>query len=59
MKEALKTEAHEAGCDFAEYLRDLIYMAKTGMTFGEHVANHRRSVLAAKGPDNGEVRARK
>ena len=59
MKEELKAAAHEAGCDFAELLRDIIYMARKGATFGEHVANHRRSVLALKGPANGETGASK
>ena len=58
MKEELKAEAHEAGCDFAEYLRDMIYMWRKGMTFGEHVANHRRSVMTVKGPINGDKTAK-
>ena len=54
MKERLRQKAHEAGCDFSEYLRDVIYMAEFGLTFGEHVANHRRSVLACKGQAMGQ-----
>ena len=54
MKERLRQKAHEAGCDFSEYLRDLIYMSEEGLTFGEHVANHRRSVLVGKGQAMGQ-----
>ena len=53
MKEELKAMAHEAGCDFSDVLRDIIYMARRGMTFGEHVANHRRAVLAGKADSLG------
>ena len=56
MKERLRHKAHEAGCDFSEYLRDLIYMAEHGLTFGEHVANHRRAVLGGKGQAVGQIK---
>ena len=59
MKEELKADADRAGCDFAEYLRDIIYMAKKGMTYGEHIANHRRSVLSGKEISNVETGAGK
>jgi hypothetical protein len=49
LKEALTTKAHLAGCDNSEYLRDLICMDLLGVTWGEHVANHRRSVLGKQG----------
>lgn len=55
MKEELRAAAHEAGCEFSELLRDLIYLARRGVTFGEHVANHRRSVLALEGPAQGQL----
>ena len=37
--------ACEAGCSMAEATRDLICLRLYGITFGEHVANHRRDVL--------------
>ena len=48
LKEALAAKAHAAGCDAAEYLRDLICMDLVGMTFGEHVANSRRQIIGFK-----------
>jgi hypothetical protein len=56
MKERLRQKARQAGCDFSEYLRDLIYMAEEGLTFGEHVANHRRAVLGGKGQGVGQIK---
>ena len=55
MRHELDCDAHSAGCTLSELLRDLIYLAKRGMTYGEHVANHRRAVLAR----TGQVLARK
>jgi len=49
LKDALTAKAHLAGCDNSEYLRDLICMDVHGVTWGEHVANHRRSVLGKQG----------
>jgi hypothetical protein len=56
-KDALAAKAHLAGCDAAEYLRDLIYMDLHGCTFGEHVANHRRAVIGKQGPALAQLRA--
>ena len=53
MRQELEQVAHEAGCTFAEALRDLIYLARRGETFGEHVANHRRAVLINQGQKVG------
>lgn len=53
MRICLEQDAHAAGCTFAEYLRDMIYISKTGMTFGEHVADHRRAVILGTGPQQG------
>ena len=47
--DALNVKARIAACDRSEYIRDLIYMDLYGMTYGEHVANHRRSVLGVQG----------
>lgn len=47
--DALNGKARYAACDRSEYVRDLIYMDLYGMTYGEHVANHRRSVLGVQG----------
>ena len=57
MREELDAAAIEAGCTDAELLRDIIYLARRGMTYGEHVANHRRSVLAVKALSNVEMGA--
>lgn len=57
LKEALATKAHLAGCDNSEYLRDLICMDVHGVTWGEHVANHRRSVLGKQGLPLAQLRA--
>lgn len=53
MRLELEADAHAAGCTFGEALRDLIYLAKKGMTYGEHVANHRRTVLLGTGQFQG------
>ncbi len=53
MRIELESDAHNAGCTFGEMLRDLIYLAKRGVTFGEHVANHRRAVLLGTGQQGG------
>lgn len=57
LKEALTSKAHMAGCDNSEYLRDLICMDVHGVTWGEHVANHRRSVLGKQGTQLAQVRS--
>lgn len=54
MRIELEGVAHELGCSFSEMLRDYIYLARRGETFGEHVANHRRMVLAGKGQTVGQ-----
>ena len=56
-KEALALKAHQAGCTPADYLRDLVFMDLYGETFGEHVANSRRSVLGFKASDAVQLRA--
>ena len=56
MRLELEGVAHELGCSFAEMLRDYIYMVRRGETFGEHVANHRRSVLSGKGQSSGAMK---
>lgn len=57
LKDALTAKAHLAGCDNADYLRDLICMDVHGVTWGELVANHRRSVLGKQGTPVAQVRA--
>ena len=59
LKEALTSKAHLAGCDNSEYLRDLICMDVHGVTWGEHVANHRRSVLGKQALQLDQLRAAK
>lgn len=56
MRLELEAVAHELGCSFAEMLRDYIYLARRGETFGEHVANHRRAVLGGQGQTRGHAR---
>jgi len=55
----LLVKSCRAGCRKAEYLRDLIYMDLYGETFGEHVANSRRSIMGFKGPLVDQVGAKK
>lgn len=45
--EAFRRRALRAGCRPGELLRDLICMAEYGRTWGEHVADVRREVLAS------------
>lgn len=59
LKDELTLKAHLAGCDNAEYLRDLICMDVYGVTWGEHVANHRRSVLGQQGTVRAQLSASK
>lgn len=55
--EALNAKARSVGCVAAEYTRDLVYMDLFGVTFGEHVANSRRSVMGFKGRATGQLGA--
>lgn len=57
MRVELEQDAHAAGCTFSEALRDLIYLTKKGVTYGEHVANHRRTVLLGTGQAQGHKKA--
>lgn len=44
--DALQAKARLAGCEqLSEYIRDLIYMDLHGVTYGEHIAKHRRAVI--------------
>ncbi len=54
MRQELERDASNAGCTFSEALRDLIYLTKKGVTYGEHVANHRRTVLLGTGQFKGQ-----
>ena len=56
LKDGLEAKARKAGCDAAEYLRDLVAMDVLGVTFGEHVANSRRSVMGFQVPAKDEMR---
>lgn len=55
MKEELEEIARKAGCDFSDVLRDIVYLARRSVTFGEHVANDRRAALSGKGDSLGEM----
>jgi hypothetical protein len=46
--DGLRAKAHAVGCQTAEYLRDIIFMDLYGQTFGEHVANDRKSVMGCQ-----------
>lgn len=46
--DALRAKAHSIGCQTAEYLRDIVFMDLYGMTFGEHVADSRKSVMGVQ-----------
>jgi hypothetical protein len=49
LADKLAAKARMAGCNSAEYLRDLICMDVHGCTFGELVAHHRRAVIGVQG----------
>lgn len=57
LKDGFTAKAHLAGCDNSEYLRDLICMDIYGVTFGEHTANHRRSIIGRQGTTLAQARA--
>lgn len=57
MDQALRADAHAAGCGVGEFVRDLICMQQHGVTFGEHVANHRRAVLQSKAAKSVQLRS--
>ena len=59
LKDALEAKARQAGCNSAEYLLDLIAVDVLGVTFGEHVANSRRSVMGFQVPAQAGLRAAK
>lgn len=48
--EAFRRRAHQAGCSTGELLRDVVVHLEWGVTWGEHVANHRRAALSREGP---------
>jgi len=50
----LKRCARSANCLPQELVRDALYLAMTGKTFTEHVANDRRSMMALQGPKQGD-----
>lgn len=53
----LRKVANEAGCSNSEYMRDLFCLSRHGVTFGELVANHRRELMQARGPEQVQLRA--
>lgn len=57
MHDELVRRASELKCAPAELLNEAIYLALTGKTYSEHVANDRRSAFHMEGRDQGENRA--
>lgn len=57
MAEQFRRRAADAGCTVSDLLRDLITLQLLGVTYGEHVAQIRRSALAGPAPSMGQVRA--
>lgn len=46
--------ARKAGCTPSDLVCDALYLAFTGKTFAEHVANDRRAILSEQGRPLGD-----
>jgi len=57
MHDELVRRASELKCAPAELLNEAIYLALTGKTYSEHVANDRRSAFHVEGRDQGDNKA--
>ena len=57
MATEFRRRANRAGCTVGELLRDLVCQSLQGVTFGEHVAEHRRRALSHPGLNEGQARA--
>lgn len=57
LADMLRQLAYQASCSEAELLRDMICLSLCGMTWGEHVANSRRSILKVEGATQAQQRA--
>ena len=57
MHNLLAEKARTARCTPSDLLHDALYLVMTGMTYADHVANDRRSVLIREGRLLGERRA--
>ena len=57
MHDELVRRASELKCPPAELLNEAIFLALTGKTYSEHVANDRRAAFHMEGRDQGENRA--
>ena len=53
LADLLRQLSTRASCSEAELLRDMICLNLCGMTWGEHVANSRRSILKVEGAPQG------
>lgn len=49
--------SRKAGCTPSELLLDALYLALTGITFAEHVANDRRDFLACQVRQHADKKA--
>jgi hypothetical protein len=56
LAEQFRRRAADAGCTVSDLLRDLITLQIYGVTYGEHVAQIRRSALSGPAPDQAQVR---
>lgn len=57
MHDLLAEKAREARCTPSDLVNDALFLVFSGMTYAEHVANDRRSVLLLEGRLLGERRA--
>jgi transcriptional regulator of met regulon len=57
MHDELVRRANELRCSPAELLCDALYLALTGKTYSEHVANDRRAAFHVEGRDQGDNKA--
>ena len=54
MHDLIADRARIARCNPSDLYRDAIYLAVTGMTYSDHVANDRRAALSVEGQKQGD-----
>ena len=59
MQQKLDARAFAAGCTRSDVVRDILFLWEEGVTYGEHIANHRRAVLSRKVISNPAAKASK
>ena len=54
MHDLIAERARGARCNPSDLYRDAIYLAVTGMTYSDHVANDRRAALSMEGQQQAD-----